>query len=88
MTCYIFVLSKKYVQDQPQYVESQLSRNRELEEILDKREGENVVLYEVLDEDVRKSRRRRRDSQGGEHTEVIACDSFIHLEILINGFIN
>ena len=64
------LLFQLYIHEHPQYVENQLSRNKELELILEKREGEEVVLYEVLDEDVKKSRRRRRDSQGTEQSEV------------------
>lgn len=62
------------MQEHPQYEEHQLARNKELEAVLDPKEGEEVVLYEVLDKDIKttasKQRSHRKDSQTEEPTEV------------------
>ncbi|XP_020608100.1 uncharacterized protein LOC110046740 isoform X2 [Orbicella faveolata] len=63
-----------YVQEHPQYEEHQLARNKELEVVLEPKEGEEVVLYEVLDKDIKasasKQKIHRKDSQTDEPTEV------------------
>lgn len=68
------LLFKTYVQEHPQYEEHQLARNKELEAVLEPKEGEEVVLYEVLDKDIKtaasKQKSHRKDSQTDEPTEV------------------
>ena len=68
------LLFKTYVQEHPQYEEHQLTRNKELEAVLEPKEGEEVVLYEVLDKDIKTSASKKKshcnDSQTEEPTEV------------------
>ena len=63
-----------YIKEHPQYEEHQLARNKELEAVLEPKEGEEVVLYEVLDKDIKtptsKPRSHRKDSQTDEAEEV------------------
>lgn len=63
-----------YVQEHPQYEEHQLARNKELEQVLEPKEGEEVVLYEVLDKDIKssssKQKSQRKDSQNEQQSEV------------------
>ena len=63
-----------YAQEHPQYEDHQLSRNKELEQVLEPKEGEEVVLYEVLDKDIKssssKQRSHRKDSQSEQQPEV------------------
>ena len=67
-------MTQAYVQEHPQYEEHQLARNKELEDVLETKKGQELVLYEVLDEDIKKSSSKphgvRRDSQTMEPTEV------------------
>lgn len=49
----IILLFKIYVQEYLQYEEYQLVRNKELEIVLELKEGEEVVLYEVFDKDIK-----------------------------------
>ena len=62
------------MQEHPQYEEHQLARNKELEAVLEPKEGEEVVLYEVLDKDIKtsasKQKSHRKDSQTDEPAEV------------------
>ena len=68
------LLFKTYVQEHPQYEEHQLVRNKELEAVLEPKEGEEVVLYEVLDKDIKtsasKQKSQRKESQTDEPAEV------------------
>lgn len=70
---------KTYVQEHPQYEEHQLVRNKELETVLEPKEGEEVVLYEVLDKDIKtsasKQKSQSKDSQTDEPTEVHSARS-------------
>lgn len=63
-----------YAQEHPQYEDHQLLRNKELEQVLEPKEGEEVVLYEVLDKDIKssssKQRSHRKDSQSEQQPEV------------------
>lgn len=63
-----------YINEHPQYEELQLKRNKELEAVLEPKEGEEVLLFEVLDKDTKtttsKPKSRRRESQS---EEVTAC---------------
>ena len=74
------LLFKTYVQEHPQYEEHQLARNKELEAVLEPKEGEEVVLYEVLDKDIKssasKQKSHRKDSQTEEPTEVCSARFF------------
>ena len=51
-----------------------MTRNKELEAVLEPKEGEEVVLYEVLDKDIKppsaKTRSHRKDSQSEQCDEV------------------
>ncbi|XP_078349676.1 uncharacterized protein LOC144634553 isoform X2 [Oculina patagonica] len=73
-----------YVQEHPQYEEHQLARNKELEAVLEPKEGEEVVLYEVLDKDIKttasKQRSHRKDSQTEEPSEVQITKFVVALE--------
>lgn len=61
---------KTYINEHPQYEELQLKRNKELEAVLEPKEGEEVLLFEVLDKDTKtttsKPKSRRRESQSEE----------------------
>ena len=59
-----------YVKEHPDYEENQKSRNRELDDVLAQRDGQEVVLYEVLDEDGKKPRKLHKDSQHLDPSEV------------------
>lgn len=80
MSFVTILLFKTYVQEHPQYEEHQLVRNKELEAVLEPKEGEEVVLYEVLDKDIKtsasKQKSQRKDSQTDEPTEVHNARSF------------
>ena len=51
-----------------------MTRNKELEAVLEPKEGEEVVLYEVLDKDIKppsaKTRSHRKDSHSEQCDEV------------------
>lgn len=51
-----------------------MTRNKELEAVLEPKEGEEVVLYEVLDKDIKppsaKTRSHRKDTQSEQCDEV------------------
>ena len=67
--CFLLSL-KTYIREHPQYEELQLKRNKELESVLEPKEGEEVLLFEVLDKDLKtvasKPKTRRKESQTEE----------------------
>ncbi|XP_068682348.1 DNA ligase 1-like isoform X2 [Montipora foliosa] len=66
-----------YIREHPQYEELQLKRNKELESVLEPKEGEEVLLFEVLDKDLKtvasKPKTRRKESQ----TEEVQITKFV-----------
>ena len=71
---HVLLFLQTYINEHPQYEELQLKRNKELEAVLEPKEGEEVLLFEVLDKDTKtttsKPKSRRRESQS---EEVTAC---------------
>ena len=69
-----------------------MTRNKELEAVLEPKEGEEVVLYEVLDKDIKppfaKTRSHRKDSQSDQCDEVspVIVNDLISAHFQISAF--
>ena len=60
-----------YLEKNPNYEKEQQNRNQELDDVLEQRDGQEVVLYEVTDEETNnKQRKRRSDSRNSSLSEV------------------
>ena len=68
-----------------------MTRNNELEAVLEPKEGEEVVLYEVLDKDIKppsaKTRSHRKDSRSEQCDEVspVIVNDLISAHFQINA---
>ena len=53
-----------------------MTRNKELEAVLEPKEGEEVVLYEVLDKDIKPPSAKTRSHRKDSHSEQ--CDGRLY----------